>query len=112
LEGRGRLDHVHRLLSFAPKYSVAHTIGFLKGKSAVRVHREFLKKRRVTGLHFWAVDYCVSTVGLDEETIRKYVREQEEGDRLEDGRLELWDQQEVVERPVRRSHSPSGAFPT
>ena len=59
-------DHVHLCLSIPPKYSVAHTIGFLKGKSAVRIHRELLKERRMTGLHFWATGYCVSTVGLDE----------------------------------------------
>ncbi len=52
-------------------------IGFLKGKSAVRIHREVLKNRRVTGKHFWARGYCVSTVGLDEATIRRYVSEEE-----------------------------------
>ena len=64
-------------LSIPPKYSVSHTIGFLKGKSAVRIHREIMKHRRMTGLHFWAKGYCVSTVGLDEERICKYIREQE-----------------------------------
>ena len=54
-----------------------YTIGFLKGKSAVRIHRELLHERRMTGLHFWAAGYCVSTVGLDEERIRQYIREQE-----------------------------------
>ena len=64
-------------LSIPPKYSVAHTIGFLKGKSAVRIHRELLKKRRMSGLHFWAKGYCVSTAGLDEQTVREYIRNQE-----------------------------------
>ena len=64
-----RRDHVHLCLSIRPKYSVAHTIGFLKGKSAVRIHREILKERRMTGLHFWATGYCVSTVGLDEARV-------------------------------------------
>ncbi len=64
-------------LSIPPKYSVAHTTGFLKGKSALRIHRELLKERRMTGLHFWAKGYCVSTVGLDEEAVRKYIRDQE-----------------------------------
>ena len=64
-------------LSIPPKFSVAHTVGFLKGKSAVRIHRELLKERRMTGLHFWATGYCVSTVGLDEEQVRKYIREQD-----------------------------------
>lgn len=61
-----------------PKYSVANTIGFLKGKSAVRIHRELLKERRMTGLHFWATGYCVSTVGLEEARVRQYIREQDE----------------------------------
>ena len=77
LEGHLMSDHVHMCLSIPPKYSVAHTIGFLKGKSAVRIHRELLKKRRMTGLHFWAKGYCVSTVGLDEQTVRQYIRNQE-----------------------------------
>jgi putative transposase len=57
---------------------VAHTIGFLKGKSAIRVHREFLgREKNLTGLHFWARGYCVSTIGLDEQVIRAYIRTQE-----------------------------------
>ena len=69
-----------------PKYSVSHTIGFLKGKSAVRVHRELMQHRRMTGLHFWATGYCVSTVGLDKEQVRQYIREQEQ---LESGQGDL-----------------------
>ncbi len=85
LEGHAMADHVHVLLSVPPKYSVAHVIGFLKGKSAVRIHREVLQERRMTGLHFWAIGYCVSTVGLDEERVRRCVRDQEKRDRLMDG---------------------------
>jgi len=77
LEGHLRPDHIHMCLRVAPKYSIAFVIGFLKGKSAVLIHRRILGKKRVSGLHFWARGYCVSTVGLDEETIRKYIREQE-----------------------------------
>ena len=80
LEGHLMPDHVHMCLSIPPKYSVSHTIGFLKGKSAVRVHRQLLHERRMTGLHFWAAGYSVSTIGLDEDRIRKYVREQEKQD--------------------------------
>jgi putative transposase len=65
LEGHLMPDHIHMCLSIPPKLSVAHTIGFLKGKSAVRIHRELLHERRMTGLHFWATGYSVSTVGLD-----------------------------------------------
>ena len=81
LEGHAMPDHVHLCLSIPPKYSVAHTIGFLKGKSAVRIHRDLLHERRMTGLHFWSTGYCVGTVGLDEVQVRQYIREQEELDR-------------------------------
>ena len=81
IEGHLMPDHIHMCLSIPPKYSVAYAIGFLKGKSAVRIHRELLKIRRVTGLHFWSRGYCVSTVGLDEETIIKYIRDQESRER-------------------------------
>jgi putative transposase len=80
LEGHGMPDHVHLCLRIPPKYSVSYTIGFLKGKSAVRVHRDLLNERRMSGLHFWATGYWVSTVGLDEEMVRKYIREQEDRD--------------------------------
>lgn len=86
LEGKAKPDHIHMCLSIPPKYSVAFVIGFLKGKSAVRIHREVLKERRMTGLHFWSRGYCVSTVGLDEATIRKYIQEQ---DKLESGQGDL-----------------------
>ncbi len=77
LEGHLMPDHIHMCLRVPPKFSIAFVIGFLKGKSAVLIHRKLLKTKKVTGLHFWARGYCVSTVGLDEETIRKYIREQE-----------------------------------
>ena len=81
MEGHLKPDHVHMCLKIPPKYSVSHAIGFLKGKSAVRIHRNLLGERRLTGLHFWARGYCVSTVGLDEETIKKYIREQEDNEK-------------------------------
>jgi len=86
IEGHAMADHVHLCLSIPPKFSVAHTVGFLKGKSAVRIHRELLRERRTVGLHFWAVGYCVSTVGLDEAAVRQYIREQE---RLDGGQGHL-----------------------
>ena len=64
--------------------AVQHCDGdrFLKGKSAIRIHRELMgHEKNFTGLHFWARGYCVSTVGLNEEEVRKYIREQEEADR-------------------------------
>ena len=68
-EGHAMPDHIHFLLSIPPKYSVSNTIGFIKGKSAIRIHRDILKTNKMTGLSFWARGYCVSTVGLDEEKI-------------------------------------------
>jgi putative transposase len=81
VEGHAMPDHVYLCLSIPPEYSVALTIGFLKGVSAVRIHRELLHERRMTGLHFWAAGYCVSTVGLDETRVRQYIPEQEELER-------------------------------
>ena len=78
VEGHAMGDHVHMLLMIPPKFSVAHTIGFLKGKSAIRIFRDYLQvKRNFTGRHFWARGYCVSTVGLDEVKIRNYIKNQE-----------------------------------
>ncbi len=77
VEGHLMPDHIHMCVSIPPKHGLAFAIGFIKGKSAVRIHRQILGKKKVTGLHFWSRGYCVSTVGLNEETIRKYIREQE-----------------------------------
>ena len=78
LEGHARPDHIPLCLSIPPKYRVAFVLGFLKGKSAVRIHRELLHERRMSGLSFWAPGYCVSTVGRDEARVRQSIREQEE----------------------------------
>ena len=77
VEGHCMPDHIHMCLSILLKYSASHTIGFLKRKPAVRIHPELRHERRMTGLHFWTMGYCVSTVGLDEVRIRKYISEQE-----------------------------------
>jgi putative transposase len=82
LAGNVQTDHVHMVISFPPKYSVAEVIGFLKGKSAIKVFDRHLDlKKRYWGRHFWAKGYCVSTVGLDEEQIKKYVTWQINRDR-------------------------------
>jgi putative transposase len=80
IEGKAMSDHIHLCLSIPPKYSVAHVVGFVKGKSAIRIHRELLDEKRMTGKHFWAKGYCVSTIGYDEEAIKRYIRDQEEHD--------------------------------
>ena len=74
-------DHIHLVLSIPPKYSVAMVVGYLKGKSAIQIHRRLLGVNRgFTGKHFWSRGYCISTVGLDEKTVRAYVRQQDELD--------------------------------
>ena len=90
VEGSARRDHIHLVLSVPPKYSVSHVLGYLKGKSAVRVSRELLRQKgTLFGRKFWARGYCVSTVGLHESEVRRYVREQEELDRKLDAQQEL-----------------------
>ena len=79
LEGHLMPDHVHILISIPPKYSVSQVVGFIKGKSAISIARNYAGRRKnFTGQKFWARGYYVSTVGRDEETIRKYIKNQEE----------------------------------
>lgn len=84
-EGNLCSDHVHMCIEIPPKYAVASVIGFLKGKSAIAIARTFQgKKQNYTGAHFWARGYAVSTIGFDEDIIKKYIREQSDN---EDGRF-------------------------
>lgn len=70
-------DHVHMVISIPPKYSVSSVIGYIKGKSVIAIARDFEGcQRNFTGRHFWARGYFVSTVGMDEEAIKKYVENQ------------------------------------
>jgi putative transposase len=81
LEGHLMPDHVHMLLSIPPKYAVLQVVGYMKGKSAIHVAREFgERKRNFVGQHFWARGFFVSTVGRDEAVIRRYIRDQERED--------------------------------
>jgi putative transposase len=81
IEGHLMPDHVHMCIAIPPKYAVASVIGFLKGKSAIAIARQFGgRERNFTGEHFWARGYCVSTVGYEEEKVRAYIREQEGSD--------------------------------
>jgi putative transposase len=78
IQGYLMADHVHMLIEIPPKYKVSEVVGFLKGKSAIAIAREFGgKTRNFNGEHFWARGYAVSTVGLEEEVIRTYIRDQE-----------------------------------
>jgi putative transposase len=82
LEGHLMPDHVHMLISIPPKYAVAQVIGYIKGKSAIQIARNYMGRRRnFTGMQFWARGYHVSTVGRDEQTVREYIRSQESEDR-------------------------------
>ncbi|KAA6183666.1 IS200/IS605 family transposase [Thiohalocapsa marina] len=90
LEGHLMPDHVHMLISIPPKYAVSQVVGYIKGKSAIHLARVYGERRRnFVGQHFWARGYFVSTVGRDEEVVRRYIRHQEQEDqRLE--QLNLW----------------------
>jgi putative transposase len=81
IQGTLKGDHVHMVISIPPKYSVSQVVGYVKGKSAIWVARATGRSRNFVGQNFWARGYCVSTIGLDEETIREYVRSQEEADK-------------------------------
>ena len=82
VEGHLRPDHVHMCISIPPKFSVLSVVGFIKGKSAISIARNFLGRRRnFTGESFWARGYFVSTVGFDEVVVREYIRNQEKEDR-------------------------------
>ena len=86
-----QIDHVHLLIKVPPKQSISDLMGYLKGKTAIQVFRQFpkLKERPYWGNHFWARGYCVDTVGLDEEKIRKYVRFQEKEERQQERQEQL-----------------------
>jgi putative transposase len=82
LEGHMMPDHVHLLISIPPKYAVSQVVGFIKGKSAIHIARQYFGRRKnFTGQKFWARGFHVSTVGKDEEAVRKYIKEQEREDR-------------------------------
>ena len=81
LEANACPDHIHMLLQIPPKYSVSEVLGFLKGKSSLMIFDMHANlKYKYGNRKFWAEGYYVSTVGLNESTIRKYIREQETHD--------------------------------
>jgi len=78
IEGKMMPDHVHMLIEIPPKYAVSFVIGYIKGKSAIAIARQFHgKKRNFTGESLWARGYAVSTVGFEIEKIRSYIKNQE-----------------------------------
>ena len=85
IEGYLMEDHIHMLVSIPPKLSVSGFMGYLKGKSAMMIFDKHANLRyRFGDRHFWAEGYYVSTVGLNEATIKKYIREQEKEDIIAD----------------------------
>ena len=85
IEGHLMPDHIHMLVAIPPKYSVSSFMGYLKGKSALMIFdRHANLKYKFGNRHFWAEGYYVSTVGLNEATIKKYIQEQEKQDILKD----------------------------
>ena len=89
ISGNLQADHVHLILSIPPKVSVSTAVGYLKGRSAIKIFDRFPRLRQRLGKHFWARGYCVSTVGVDEEQLKKYVRWQLQKDRGED-QIQMW----------------------
>ena len=82
IEGHLLPDHIPMLISIPPKYAVSQIVGYMKGKSAIHIARTYMgRKKNFTGQNFWARGYFVSTVGTDEETIREYIKRQEQEDR-------------------------------
>ena len=79
-------DHVHLMVSIAPKVSVSELMGTIKGKLAIKLFKSYpgLKKKPYWGNHFWARGYFVSTIGLNEDVIRRYVKYQEDEERREE----------------------------
>jgi putative transposase len=79
-------DHVHLLAMIPPKVSISDLMGRVKGQTAMKVFRQFreLRRKPYWGNHFWAKGYCVDTIGLDAEMIRKYVRHQEKAERQQE----------------------------
>ena len=85
LEGHMMADHVHLLVEIPPKMSISYFMGYLKGKSALMIFEKHSNLKYKFGTrNFWAKGYYVSTVGLNEATIKKYIREQEAEDIGED----------------------------
>ena len=81
VEGHMCGDHVHMCISIPPKYAVSEVVGYLKGKSAIAVARQFGgRQKNFSGERFWARGYAVSTVGFELDKIRYYIRRQEHED--------------------------------
>ena len=96
IEMNVQADHVHLVIWIPPKYAVSDVMGYLKGKLAIRILRRYERlSKQFWGRHLWSRGYCVSTIGIDEEKIRQYVRWQEKQEKeIEDTQGELFGQEE------------------
>ena len=82
IEMNVQADHVHLVVWIPPKYSISEVMGYLKGKLAIRIFQRYEKLgKQFWGRHLWGRGYCVSTVGIDEQRLREYVRWQEKKER-------------------------------
>ena len=85
IEGSISSDHIHMYVSIPPKYSISQIVGYLKGKSSLVIFEKFANlKYKFGNRHFWARGYYVSTIGLNDATIKKYIIEQEDADMMVD----------------------------
>lgn len=90
-EGHLMSDHIHILIAIPPKYSVSQVVGYIKGKSAIYVARRYGgREKYFSGQHMWARGYFVSTVGSNEDVIRRYIQNQEAEDKKLDSDLGLF----------------------
>ena len=75
-------DHIHLVMSMPPKYAFSEIMGYVKGKLSLRLFQRYERVgKRYWGRHLWSRGYCVSTVGLTEELIRRYVKHQDKMDK-------------------------------
>ena len=92
-ELNGQVDHIHLVCSIPPKVSVSELLGTLKGKLAIKLFKSYpnLKQKPYWGNHFWSRGYFVTTVGVDEEIIKRYVKYQEGEDKKEETQTREFD---------------------
>lgn len=88
-----QIDHIHLVVSIPPKVSVSQLMGIMKGKLAIKLFKSYpnLKERPYWGNHFWARGYFVSTVGLDEDMIKRYVKYQEKEEKIVESEQKRFD---------------------
>ena len=87
IEANACIDHIHMLLKIPPTLNISQFMGYLKGKSALMIFDNHANlKYKYGSRHFWAKGYYVSTVGLNKQTIKKYIQEQETEDRISDSK--------------------------